>query len=129
MAKRYSAKFKFQIALEAAKGTRTLNELTSEYSVHPNQISAWKRELLESGASLFSSKSARQQREHMILLRWTGAIWTPLPEVYSRPVVNSSAAAQAATNDAAAPTIMTTWSKLWKSVRVGGRLHAVLGGC
>ena len=37
--RRFSAAFKFQVALEAAKGTKTLNELSSEHSVHPNQIS------------------------------------------------------------------------------------------
>jgi transposase-like protein len=65
--RRHSAEFKFQVALEAAKGTRTLSELASEYGVHPNQISGWKRELLESGASLFSNKSSRQQREQEAL--------------------------------------------------------------
>jgi transposase-like protein len=45
--KRYGAQFKFQIALDAAKGTKTINELAAEHSVHPNQISQWKRQLLE----------------------------------------------------------------------------------
>jgi transposase-like protein len=65
--RRFSADFKFKVALEAAKGTKTLNELSSEYDVHPNQISAWKRELLDSGDTLFSSKNARQQREQEAL--------------------------------------------------------------
>jgi putative transposase len=65
--RRFRADFKFKVALEAAKGTKTLNELSSEYDVHPNQISAWKRELLDSGATLFSSKNARQQREQEAL--------------------------------------------------------------
>ena len=65
--RRFSAEFKFKVALEAAKGTKTLNELSSEYGVHANQISAWKRELLEGGATLFSSKKARQQREQEML--------------------------------------------------------------
>jgi transposase-like protein len=63
----FSAAFKFQVALEAAKGTKTLNELSSEYSVHPNQISGWKRELLESAETLFSNKGARRQREQEAL--------------------------------------------------------------
>ena len=36
--KRYSAQFKFEIALEAAKGLKTINQICSEKSVHPNQI-------------------------------------------------------------------------------------------
>jgi len=61
--RRFSAEFKFQVALEAAKGLKTLNPLSSQYAVHPNQISGWKRELLEGGATVFSSNSARQLQE------------------------------------------------------------------
>jgi putative transposase len=63
----YSAEFKFKVALEAAKGLKTLNELSSEYGVHPNQISKWKNELLANGATTFSNRSARQQREQEAL--------------------------------------------------------------
>lgn len=52
--RRFSADFKFRVALEAAKGQRTLAELSSEYSVHPNQISQWKRQLLANGAEVFN---------------------------------------------------------------------------
>jgi transposase-like protein len=65
--KRRSAQFKFQVALEAAKGTKTLNQLASEYEVHPSQISEWKRQLLEEGVSVFSASAARQQREQEAL--------------------------------------------------------------
>lgn len=65
--RRYSAEFKFQVALDAAKGLKTLNELAGEHGVHPNQISQWKGELLAGGATLFSSKSARQQQEQEAL--------------------------------------------------------------
>jgi transposase-like protein len=65
--RRFSAEFKFKVALAAAKGTKTLNELSSEYGVHPNQISGWKRELMAGGATLFSSKNPRQQREQEAL--------------------------------------------------------------
>jgi hypothetical protein len=35
----YSAEFKFQVALEAAKGQKTVNELASEFGVHSNRVS------------------------------------------------------------------------------------------
>ena len=60
---RYSAQFKFQLALEAAKGLKTINELASEHSVHPNQVSEWKRQLLEGGSTIFSRAGARHHRE------------------------------------------------------------------
>ena len=43
--KRHSAQFKFKVALEAAKGTKTLAELASQYGLHPSQISEWKQQL------------------------------------------------------------------------------------
>jgi len=49
----YSAEYKFRVALEAAKGDRTLNEVAGAHGLHPNQISQWKRQLLSSGASVF----------------------------------------------------------------------------
>ena len=61
--KRISAQFKFKVALEAAKGTRTLNEIAGEFGIHPSQISEWKTRLLEEGASVFSTTTAQQQRE------------------------------------------------------------------
>lgn len=61
--RRYSSDFKFRVALEAARGQRTLSELSSEYSVHPNQISQWKRQLLENGADVFNQNGADRSRD------------------------------------------------------------------
>lgn len=61
--RQYTAAYKFKVALEAAKGARTLAEISSETGVHPNQIRQWKSQLLESGAQVFASNGARQQRE------------------------------------------------------------------
>ena len=61
--KRHSAQFKFKVALEAAKGTKTLAELASQYGLHPSQISEWKQQLLQDGPSVFSTHTARQRRE------------------------------------------------------------------
>jgi len=43
----FTAEYKFKVALEAAKGTKTLVELAQEYQLHPNQISEWKQHLLK----------------------------------------------------------------------------------
>jgi len=61
--RRHSAQFKFKVALEAAKGTKTLAELASQNGLHPSQISEWKQQLLQDGPSVFSTHTARQQRE------------------------------------------------------------------
>jgi transposase-like protein len=41
--RRHSSEFKAREALEAVKGQKTLNELASEFGVHPVQIPQWKR--------------------------------------------------------------------------------------
>ena len=50
--KKYSKELKAQIALDAIKGQKTIAELASEYGVHFNQISMWKKQLLDAGPKL-----------------------------------------------------------------------------
>ena len=60
----YSGAVKFRLALEAAKEQQTLNERSCAHGVHPNQISQWKRHLLEEGPHWFDRPGgARQQRD------------------------------------------------------------------
>lgn len=49
----HSPAFKSKVALAAIKGDRTLNELSQHFEVHPNQIAAWKNQLLEGAVSVF----------------------------------------------------------------------------
>ena len=51
--KRHAAAFKAQVALEAAKQTKTMAELATAFQVHPVQISQWKKQLLDGMESLF----------------------------------------------------------------------------
>ena len=50
---RYSAEFKAKVALEALRGLRTANEIAAEFGLHPNQISQWKKQALESLPDVF----------------------------------------------------------------------------
>ena len=44
------------MAREALRERKTLAELAAEYDVHPNQISQWKKQLLDGLPALFSKR-------------------------------------------------------------------------
>ena len=62
---RHTAKFKFQIALEAIKSDKTINQLASEHQLHPSQISQWKKQLLEQGSDIFAPRPPRNNVSKM----------------------------------------------------------------
>ena len=47
------AKFKAKVALAAVRCDKTVSQLAGQYGVHGNQVSAWKRKLLEEATALF----------------------------------------------------------------------------
>ena len=51
---KYSKELKAQIALDAIKGQKTIAELASEYGVHANQISSWKKQILDAAPDAFT---------------------------------------------------------------------------
>jgi len=59
-----SASFKFKVALEAAQGLKTVNQIASEHQVSPSQVSDWKKQLQSQGVSLFEHNRAGSQRQH-----------------------------------------------------------------
>ncbi len=61
--RKHRGQFKFKVALAAAKGDRTINEIASEYNLHPTQVSNWKKQLLTEGPLVFNSSTARQLQE------------------------------------------------------------------
>lgn len=61
--KQHSAQFKFRVALEAAKGDKTRNQIASNYSIHPGQVSEWKKRLMTDGNQLFGRKRSKQANQ------------------------------------------------------------------
>jgi transposase len=62
--KRYDGTFKAKVVLESLKNEKTIAELASEYGVHPNQITQWRKQVLEDLPSVFSSKQAKKDKAY-----------------------------------------------------------------
>jgi transposase len=50
----HSAAFKAKVALEAIKGDKTIAEIAQKHDVHPNQVTEWRRQLLERAVEVFA---------------------------------------------------------------------------
>jgi len=61
--RRFTADFKARVALEALRGDKTVQEIAAKHEVHPNQVSAWKRQAVEGLGEVFSSGSEQRNRD------------------------------------------------------------------
>ncbi len=53
--RRFTADFKAKVALEALRGDRTIQEIAGRHKVHPNQVSAWKRQAVDGLDAVFAN--------------------------------------------------------------------------
>jgi transposase-like protein len=65
--RQHSGECKARVALAAIQGEKTVNELATEYGVHPVQISQWKRAIQDEAPRLLSSRRGRQEKEEQEL--------------------------------------------------------------
>lgn len=59
----FGGPFRAKVAIAAVKGDKTLSELASQFEVHSNQVSAWRKELIERAAELFEDRRRRKPDE------------------------------------------------------------------
>jgi len=61
--KRHEPAFKAKVAIEAAKQTKTIPEIASEFSIHPTQVKNWKETLEKTAKELFTNKKGKKETE------------------------------------------------------------------
>ena len=70
--KKYTARFKTKVVLEALKEQSTTAELAQKFSISPQQINTWKREATSLMETIFeknqkSKKTEEEEREERLL--------------------------------------------------------------
>jgi transposase-like protein len=76
--RRHETTFKARVALEALKGIKTIQQIATEYEVHPVQVSEWKKILMEGMGEAFERGKASRgedfEQERQVLERKIGQL-------------------------------------------------------
>ena len=62
--RRFTADFKAKVALEALRGDKTIQQIAARHKVHPNQVSAWKRQAMDGLSAVFSNGAEKARMDH-----------------------------------------------------------------
>jgi transposase-like protein len=55
--------FKARVAREAISGRKTIQEIAADHSIHPIQVSQWRRKLLDGASELFTRGKKTKDKE------------------------------------------------------------------
>lgn len=76
--RKFNTSFKAKVVIEALKERNTVQELAEKFKLHPNQITAWKKEFIENAGQVFESenngKAAELEKEKDELYKQIGQL-------------------------------------------------------
>jgi len=64
--RKFTAKFKATVAIEALKEQQTIVEIAKRFEIHPNQITLWKREFIDNAQAAFGKDQAESESESTV---------------------------------------------------------------
>lgn len=92
--RRFDSKFKSRVALEAIRGLKAISEIAKQFKVHPNQVTLWKKQLLEGAEGVFdggisSGKKSDDEPESAELYEQIGRMKVELEWLKKKVAENS----------------------------------------
>ncbi len=66
--RKHSPALKAKVALEAVKGDETVAQLAARHEVHPGQIQAWKKALIEGAGGVFGNGKEQKAKNDATLV-------------------------------------------------------------
>lgn len=63
MNKKHSKEFKAKVAVEALRGEKTIQEIAQKFEIHSNQVTLWKKQLLENATLAFEKHGNDKELE------------------------------------------------------------------
>ena len=94
--RKFTAKFKTKVVLEALKEVSSLSALAKKYDLAPTQMSSWKKQFLEGAEDVFTSNKGgktEEEKERERLLQTIGeqnAVYPILRTKLSGFIINFS---------------------------------------
>jgi putative transposase len=61
MRRKLDPALKAKVALEAIKEEKTVSEIAGQYAVHPNQVTTWRKKVLDEIPGVFSKRRKREE--------------------------------------------------------------------
>ncbi len=81
--RRFTPEFKARVALEALRERDNLQAIATRHELHPNQVSTWRRQLLEGLPEVFAGGAGRKlAKEHEARVRHIETVGVV---IYRRP--------------------------------------------
>ena len=62
--RRFTADFKARVALEALRGDKSIQEISTRHKVHPDQVSTWKRQAMDGLGAVLSGDTDKAGSDH-----------------------------------------------------------------